>query len=394
MASVGPWTRQANRWFPRMRAWRRALYQEPELAYREVRTRRLILGALQSIGIRGHRIPGLNGVVATIGAGRPGPVVALRADMDALPIEEATGLAFRSLRRGKMHACGHDVHMACLLGAAAVLKERASSLGGPVRLVFQPAEEQGDRGGAAPMLEGGAFDSPEVDFVVGAHVEPSIPIGQIGWKVGPVMAAADHFVITVIGQGGHAAFPHRGPDAIVVAAEVVSGLQAIVSRARDPLEPVVVSVGSVHGGTSHNVLPDTVVLEGTVRTLQPTTRADMEARIRRRVRHITASLGASAEVEFRRGYPVTSNPPGAMKVVVGALQREFGSSRLLALERPMMGAEDFSRYLERVPGAFLFLGVGTGRTPSLHSARFAPPESILPVGAALLSSAAAGLQAA
>jgi amidohydrolase len=377
-----------------MRAWRRALHREPEVAYEERRTRAIVARALGSIGIKPHRLPGLTGLIATIGPDRSGPVVALRADLDALPVEEATGLPFRSRRRGHMHACGHDLHMAALLGAAAMLKARGERLGGPVRLVFQPAEEQGERGGALPMLDAGAFDDPTVDFVLGQHVDPDVPLGRIGWKAGPAMAAADHFLITLTGSGGHAAFPHRGPDAIVAAAEVISGLQTIVSRERDPLDPVVVSVGSVHGGTSHNVLPERVRLEGTVRTLRESGRADLERRIRRRVRHLASSLGASAEVEFRRGYPVTSNPPETMRIVKTGLAREFGPDRLVELPRPMMGAEDFSRYLERVPGAFLFLGVGTGRTPPLHSPRFAPSEAALPIGAATLAAATEALQAA
>ncbi|HEV2165408.1 MAG TPA: M20 family metallopeptidase [Thermoplasmata archaeon] len=392
MGRPGSWSRAARTWLPSMRRWRRALHREPEVAYEEVRTRAIVAEALGSLGIAPRRVPGLTGLIATIGPDRPGPVVALRADMDGLPVEEATGLPFRARRRGRMHACGHDLHMAAALGAAAILKERDPPTAGPVRLIFQPAEEQGERGGAGPMVDAGALDAPKVDFVVGQHVDPSIPLGQVGWKSGPVMAAADHFVITITGRGGHAAFPHRGPDAIVVAAEVVAGLQALVSRTRDPLEPVVVSVGSIHGGTSHNVLPDEVVLEGTLRTLRPVVRAEMERRIRRRVRYLAQSLGASAHVDFRRGYPVTSNPPTSTRRVVDALTREFGSGRLVELERPMMGAEDFSRYLERVPGAFLFLGVGTDRTAPLHSARFAPSEAALPMGAAVLASAVEGLQ--
>lgn len=393
MPAVGPWTRAAAAFLPRMRAWRHAIHREPELAYSERRTARSIGEALASLGIAARRIRGTTGVVGTIGAGRRGPVVALRADMDALPVEERTRSSFRSRRPGRMHACGHDVHMACLLGAAAILKEREARLGGPIRLIFQPAEEEGERGGAEMMLERGAFEDPPVDFVVGQHVDPSLPLGRIGWRIGPVMAASDHLVIRVHGRGGHAAFPHRGPDAIVIAAEIVNGLQAIVSRARDPLEPVVVSVGMIHGGTTHNILPESVVLEGTVRTLATRTRAEVQRQIVRRVRHICESLGGRGEVVFRRGYPITANPAGSTRRVVGALRGEFGPHRLVELPRPMMGSEDFSRYLERVPGSFLFLGVGSGSSsPPLHSPRFLPPDSSLTLGAALLATAAEGLQ--
>jgi len=207
------------------------------------------------------------------------------------------------------------------------------------------------------------------------------------------MAAADHFIITIGGAGGHAAFPHQGPDAVLAASEVVSGLQALVSRRRDPLDPVVVSVGMIHGGTRHNIMPDTVTMEGTVRTFRPATRDRMEAMVRERSRLIARSLGATAHIEYRRGYPVTVNSPAATEIVARSLSNELGDASVRELERPVMGAEDFSRYLERVPGTFLFLGAAVpGHPAALHSARFAPPESILPVGAATLAAAAEGLQ--
>jgi len=376
-----------------MRAWRAAFHQEPELSLDERRTRDRIVHALDELGIPHRTFGDFPAVVGLIGEGRPGPVVALRADMDGLPITEATGLPFSSRFPGKMHACGHDVHMACLLGAATILSRAPRSLGGPVKLLFQPAEEEGHEGGALEMIEQGCLDRPKVDFVAGQHVDPSLPLGQIGWRIGPMMAAADSFRITVRGRGGHASTPQQGPDAVLVASEIVTGMQALVSRVRDPCDPVVVSVGSIHGGTRHNILPDEVTLEGTVRTLEPATRDLVERSLRRRVRAIASSLGARVSIAYRRGYPSLINPAGATSTVARALEVEFGRDHVVEVGRPLMGAEDFSRFLERVPGTFLRLGVGAeGRAASLHSAAFAPDERALVIGAATLAAAAVGLQ--
>lgn len=378
-----------------MRVWRAALHQDPELTNHEERTRDKLTAALQELGIPFRTFEDLAGVVGLVAGDRPGPVVALRADMDALPVTEATGLAFRSRTPGVMHACGHDVHMASLLGAAAILSRRTDRLAGPVKLIFQPAEEEGQVGGAAPMMDRGCLERPTVRYIVGQHVDPSLPLGTIGWKIGPFMAAADSFRIVVRGTGGHASTPQQGPDAILIASEIVTGLQALVSRVRDPFDPVVVSVGSIHGGTRHNILPSEVVLEGTVRTLRAETRELIERTLKRRTRSIAASLGARVSIAYRRGYPTLVNPPEATRTVVRALEIEFGRENVRESDRALMGAEDFSRYLERVPGTFLRLGVGVpGRPASLHSATFAPDERALVLGAATLAAAATGLQGA
>lgn len=376
-----------------MRSWRAAFHAEPELSLHEVKTREKVVRALTELGIPYRTVEGSLGVVGTIGADRKGPVVALRADMDGLPVTEATGLPFASRSPGRMHACGHDVHMTCLLGAAVILTQSRGGPAGPVRLLFQPAEEEGEVGGALGLIEHGCLERPKVDYVVGQHVDPSLPLGQIGWRTGPFMAAADFFRITVRGRGGHAATPHQGPDAILVASELVLGLQALVSRVRDPVDPAVVSVGSIHGGTRDNILPDEVVLEGTVRTLRPGTRALMERALRRRVHALAASLGARVRIRYHHGYPPLINAPGPTHVVAEALVEEFGRARVIEVDHPLMGAEDFARYLERVPGTFLRLGVGVpGRPASLHSATFAPEERALVIGAATLAAAAEGLQ--
>ena len=376
-----------------MRRWRAAFHREPELSNEEVRTQAKIVTALRELRIPTTTFRGSTAVVGRMGTDLPGPVVALRADMDALPVAEESGVPWASRVPGRMHACGHDVHMTCLLGAAAILGSRPGILRGPVTLLFQPAEEEGRIGGALPLLRRGVFQRPRVDFVVGQHVSPELAVGTIGWKKGPLYAAADRFVIRIIGRGSHAAYPHLGRDPIVVASEVVLGLQALVSRLRDPVDPVVVSVGMVHGGTRHNILPDEVVLEGTVRTFRPETRAAVERRLRHRVRHIAESLEARAEVKYLRGYPATVNPPMATAGVGDGLAREVGERALVELAEPGMGAEDFSRYLERVPGTFLKLGTGQPpRTQSLHTARFVPPDAVLPIGAAALVAATLALQ--
>ncbi len=376
-----------------MRAWRSAIHQEPELSFEERHTRDTIVGALKELDIPYRTFSELPAVVGTIAPDASGPTVALRADMDGLPVTEATGLPFASRHPGRMHACGHDVHMACALGAAAILGRRGRTPTGPIRLLFQPAEEDGLKGGAAPLIELGGLERPHVDYVLGQHVEPNLPLGTVGWFIGPMMAAADSFKITVLGHGGHAALPHQGPDAVLVASEIVAGLQALVSRVRNPLDPAVVSVGSIHGGTRHNILPAEVVLEGTVRTFRPETRDQMETVLRRRVRAIATSLGARVRIEYHRGYPALVNPAEPTRTVARALAVELGRDRVVEVEHPMMGAEDFARYLERRPGTFLQLGVGLPRQPaSLHSATFAPDERALVVGAATLAAAATAVQ--
>jgi amidohydrolase len=389
------WTREARRHLPALRAWRADFHREPELSNEETRTREKVLKALTNLGVPVRTFgKAFNGVVGLIESDRAGPVVALRADMDALPITEETHAPFESQFDGKMHACGHDVHMACLLGAAAVLMRNKASLRGSIKLVFQPAEEEGGRGGALPLLERGAFENPHVDYVLGQHVAAEVPLGHVGWKKGALMAAPDTFEIRVRGTPGHASTPHQGPDAVLAAAEIVTGLQAMVSRVRNPVDPVVVTVGTIHGGTRHNILPRDVELTGTVRTVDPKTRVRTEAWIRRRVRLLAASAGASVRIRYKHGYPVLVNDPVATQRVVDALALEIGPDHLVELKHPGMGGEDFARYLERVPGTFLRLGVATpSMTASSHSGTFLPAESALVIGTATLVAGALGLQA-
>jgi amidohydrolase len=375
-----------------MKQWRREFHRHPELSNEEHATRDRIVEALESLGLRPETYPHFTGVAATVEGGGDGPMVALRADMDALPITEATGVPFASASPGRMHACGHDVHLASLLGAAKLASERPEERAGPLRLLFQPAEEDGRQGGAQPMLERGALGPSK--YVLGQHVEQTVPVGSVAYRAGAMMAAADWFDITVHGSGGHAGYPQGGPDAVVVAAEIVNGLQALVSRTKNPVEPAVISVGSIHGGDRPNVRPATVSLAGTVRTFSEELRQQFAQSIPRRARGIAGSLGARATVQYRLGYGAVRNPPEVTRVIAEGFRAAFGPARAREYPEPVMGAEDFAVYLDDRPGCFWWLGVGTpGRTMAdKHSAEFLPDERALTTGAEALLVAAEAVQ--
>ncbi|HEV2316433.1 MAG TPA: M20 family metallopeptidase [Thermoplasmata archaeon] len=391
---VSRWNTAVRRSFPWMRKIRRELHTHPELAYRESRTQRRILETLAELSIDGSVPAGSTGVVATLGRQLRGPVVAIRADMDGLPVTETTGAPFRSVEPGVMHACGHDLHMSVVLGVAKVASEHPDWLGGPLRLIFQPAEEDGLRGGAGPMIQAGALGGPAAAFVLGEHVDESLPVGTIGVHPGPTMAAADTLEIYVRGTGGHAAYPHRGTDTVLAAAEVVVGMQAMVSRRRDPLDPGLISLSQIHGGDRPNILPSEVRLAGTVRTFSPGLRRQFAREIPRRVRLIARSLGAEARVKYRWGYPAVVNDPGVTAKVAAACRAAWGHDRVVDLERAVMGAEDFSRYLQQVPGTFWFLGVASRTHPAAakHSPQFLPDERAMVTGADAFLAAADALQ--
>ena len=356
----------------------------PELSNQERNTQRMLMRWLRDLGIPAHTLPGSTGVVGTLAGRAPGGAVALRADMDALPVREETGATFRS-RNHLMHACGHDVHMAALLGAAAFLKRDESHLPCPVKLLFQPAEEEGHRGGAGPMIEAGVLTSaPRVRRVFGLHLRSTLPLGTYAFLPGVAMAAADRVAVRVLGRGGHAAYPHLSVDPIVMASEMVLSLQTLISRSRDPLDPAVLSICRIDGGTKDNILPDEVRLEGTVRTVDPATRRRLRQLLRTRLRGIARASGGSVEIEYDFGYPVLRNDPGVTGALEDAFREEMGRSRVVRLTRPWMGAEDFARFLARVPGTFLFVGTGDGGTGSapLHSARFLPSDRALLAAAA------------
>ncbi len=386
--------------FPRVVAWRRDIHEHPELSNREVRTGALVARHLESLGLEVRTQVAHTGVVGVLRGAQDGPVVALRADMDALPVTEETGLPFASKARatyrgrevGVMHACGHDAHTAMLMGVAEILAGMRERLPGSVVFVFQPAEEgapEGERGGALLMLEEGAFSDPPPDVVYGLHVTSRQAFGEIGLVPGGAMASSDRLTIRVKGSQTHAAYPWDGVDPIAVASRIVLALQAIPARQVDARVPSVVSFGVIQGGVRYNIIPGEVELLGTIRALEPGVREQLHAHVRRAATGIAASAGAEALVEIVRGNPVTWNDPELARRVRPTLERVAGAEQVIQ-PRPWTGAEDFSRYQERVPGVFFFLGtnppdVPTADAPPNHSPRFTVDEDALAIGVRALA---------
>jgi len=389
---------------PKVVAWRRDIHQHPELSNQEVRTAKLVADQLRAMGIEVQTGVAKNGVVGVLRGGKPGPVVALRADMDALPVTELVDLPFKSVARGTwngqevgiMHACGHDNHVAILLGAAEVLAGMKADLPGTVKFIFQPAEEgvpQGDVGGASEMLKQGVFDNPAPSAIFGLHVWP-FPTGVVGLRSGPLMAASDWLYINVKGKQTHGALPWGGVDPIVVSSQIVLALQTITSRQIDLTKvPAIITVGRIQGGNRGNIIPDSVIMEGTVRTFDEAMRADIKARITRTVEQIAQSAGGSATVSFGSGNnPVTYNDPALYDRMLPTLKRVAGDSNVVTsqLSTP---AEDFALYQQKIPGVFFFLGV-TPRdkdpmtAPRNHSPYFFADEAALPVGVRLMANVA------
>jgi amidohydrolase len=367
-------------------AVRRDIHAHPELAFHEVRTAAVVATELARLGVPFRTGVGRTGVVGTIEGGRPGPTIAIRGDMDALPIEERTGLAFASQNTGLMHACGHDVHTATLLGVASILKSLQPELSGTIRLLFQPAEEV--LGGAAAMIEDGALDG--VDLALGYHNHPDIPVGKFGFVRGANYAACDRFRLVVHGVSGHAAYPQVAVDPIVAAANLITSLQTIVSREVGALEACVVTVGAIHAGTVHNIIPDSCELLGTVRTLTPGVRARAEAAVRRICAGLEATYRTPCECEWIPGVPPTMNADRVLEGSVTAINRQFGD--VFVPSEASMGAEDFALVAALVPSFVLRIGSGApGRRDHLHNSGYQPDESCIALGAAALARAAADL---
>ena len=366
---------------------RRDFHRHPELSFREFRTAGRVASILRELGMEVREKVGGTGVIGLL-RGPEGPSVALRADMDALPVTEKTGLPFASETEGMMHACGHDIHTACLLGAAMLLASRRDSLPGTVKFLFQPAEEINR--GAKAMIEDGALGCPVPEMIFGLHNHPELPAGTVGVREGALMASVDTISVRITGKGGHGALPHRDIDPIAGAAAVISALQTVVSRSVDPREPAVVSLGTIHGGTANNVIPETVEMTGTVRTFSEEVRGAMEGMIRRVVENTAAGLGCRGELVYRCDLPPVVNRPEPTEIARLAVKTVVGADALLT-PVPSMGGEDFALFQEKIPGCFLWLGVGNpeaGAVYPWHSPFFAADESSLSAGAAVLAQSA------
>jgi amidohydrolase len=383
---------------PGMIDLRHRLHQIPELGYQEHKTARTIRQELDRLGI--EYVSGVpqapTATIAWIGDARK-PCVALRADIDALPIEERTGLPYASRHEGCMHACGHDGHISILTGAAAVLRSIVDELDVCVKLIWQPAEEGG--AGARRLCEAGVLDGrigPPVQAIFGLHGWPGLPVGSVSTRPGPLLAATGSFIASFVGKGCHGAFPHLGRDPIVAACEAVISLQQVVSRELDPTEPAVITVGKFHAGTATNVIPNRATIEGTARTLSDAAGKLVESSIRRRCQSIAAACDCHVEFVWEPGYPPTINDPAMAEYVSQVATVALGPQRFIPAARPAMGGEDFAFYLQRVPGCFVLIGVRPperSEYPSLHSDRFDFADDALAVGVRMFVELARGFAA-
>jgi amidohydrolase len=371
---------------------RRDFHMHPELSNREERTSRVVAERLRALGLDEVKTGvGKYGVVALLKGSKPGPVVAVRADMDALPIQETIDVPYKSLNAGVKHACGHDVHTSVELGVAQVLSKMRDKISGTIKFIFQPAEEgppAGEEGGAQLMIKEGALDNPRPSAIFGLHTMPSIEAGQIAYHSGPAMASADRFAITIRGKKSHGAQPQLGVDAVVVAAECVTALQTIRSRRIDPLEPLVITIGTIQGGSRSNIIADEVKMEGTMRALSEDVRMRAQALMRETLASVTAAYGASFDLKFDTPNPVTFNDPRLVEQTLPVIRRIVGEANVIA-PKPFMPAEDFSYYQKVIPGFFYFLGVGNrarGITAAWHTAEFDVDEESLVVGVKVMAS--------
>lgn len=365
---------------------RRDIHMHPELGFRETRTSGLIADRLRALGFDEVRTGvGVTGVVGILKGGKPGKVVAVRADMDALPIPELRDVPYKSTVDNVMHACGHDGHMAVALGVAELFSTMRAEIPGTVVFIFQPAEEgdpDGGASGAERMLADGLFDSPSPSAIFGLHVLPTIEVGEIGVNVGPAMASSNRFTLTIKGQKTHAAYPHTGIDPIVIAAQVVSALQTIPSRMNNAADPIVLSVGTINGGNRFNIIADEVTLTGTVRTLSKEGPDRVRSLMNRVIAGIVNAYSATYEFDWPKGNPVTFNEETLAEASLPALASVVGRQHIVS-PPPQMGAEDFALYQQRIPGLYFFLGVGNEAkriTAMIHTEYFDMDEDALPIG--------------
>lgn len=381
----------------RMIEWRHHLHEFPELSNREYNTAAFIATHLESLGLEVRTKVAHTGVVAILRGGKPGPVVALRADMDALPLREQVELPYASKQKAEfngeevnvMHACGHDTHVAMLMAAADILTELKDSLPGTIVFIFQPAEEgvpTGEEGGAELMIKEGVLDQPKVDAIFGLHISAAMEIGKIAYRPGATMAAVNTYSITVHGKGTHGATPWTGTDPIVTAAEIIMGLQTIVSRQVDlTRSPVVIGVGKISGGVRANIIPEDVTMVGTIRTLDTSIQRIVHQKIRTTVTNIAESAGATVDILIDKGYPITYNDPDLVDMMAPTLYDVTGSPENVQVSRASTGAEDFAFYQLHIPGMFIFLGgmkPGTpaGTAPLHHTSEFKVEDSSMKLG--------------
>ncbi len=360
---------------------RRDLHKHPEVGFDLARTSKKVANILNELGFEVKTEIGKTGVVGIIEGNNDGPTIALRADMDALPMEEKTDLDFASVEKGKMHACGHDGHTAILLGVAMVLAEIKDKLRGNVKLIFQPAEE--GPGGAEPMIEDGVMDAPKVDAILGLHIWLEMDAGKVGVKKGPLFASIDEIDIKIKGDSSHGASPHQGVDAITTAAEVINSLQSIVSRKIDPIDSAVVTIGKIEGGYVRNVIADEVNLEGTIRALNPEVRKQLEDEIRKKVKNICLASDADYEIDYRHMYPPLVNDKDITDLVKENAIKVMKSENVIDVKEPTMGGEDFAYFLKEVPGTFFLLGGRNeekGITAAHHNTHFTFDEDIMTDG--------------
>ncbi len=370
--------------------WRRYIHMYPELSGREFNTAEFVAERLREFGVDEviENFAGSTAVVGLIRGKKDGPTVALRADMDALPTEEKTGKPYASKIKGVMHSCGHDAHTAMLLGAAKLLCQMRDRIHGSVKLIFQPCEERHDCKGAKWLVENGVLENPKVSAIFALHVFPELPSGVVGTKPGPFLASSDVFRVRIKGKSTHASRPHQGIDPVVISAQAVNTLHHIVSRYVDPLEPAVLTIGKIEGGFAENVIPDEVRFEGTIRTLNHEVRKRIPKLMEKALWGITTAYGGAYEFEFEEGTPPLINDEKTTLFAIGKMRELLGEDRVVLLERPTMGGEDFSVYLQHVPGTFIRLGIRNeekGIVYPLHNSRFDVDEDALPVGVAVES---------
>lgn len=379
------WEEQANK---QVVEWRRAFHQAPELSAHEEQTAIKIMEVLQQIGLEPQKAANCNGVTALIKGALPGATIALRADMDALPIQESLDLPYKSQNEGVMHACGHDMHMAILLGTALRLQNSRDLMKGNVRLIFQPAEELAPTGGARLMMEAGFLEG--VQAIFGLHVWPDLPCGKLAVKARGMMAASDRFKLTLIGKTSHAAHPHQGIDAIMAAADVLQNFSHIISRKINPVATATISVGTIHGGDRYNVVAGRVVLEGTVRTLDKDSREKIPLFMEDVLEGLKRTYGLEYQLDYKRGYPVLDNWEVPTELVQNTASALLGKEAVLTNPIPELTAEDFSFYLSKYPGTFLWLGCHKKGEDvhGLHNAGFCPDEEALTIGSSLMSQVA------